>query len=134
MNSEPFTGETNPSPSSWGVRQNSFHRNSCGSLQYSPELTPLLSWEVEAFHLSDSRGNCGLLLSTESTVKGAHRPQTNFAFGFAKRGWAPTSRRGSEICTGISCKEHAVNVPDPIPGHLMFLWLIWGIQLPEDQS
>lgn len=49
INSGPFTGETNASPSSWGVRQNSFHRNSCGGLQYSPELTPLLSWEVEAF-------------------------------------------------------------------------------------
>lgn len=76
MNSGPFTGETNASPSSLGVRQNSFHGNSCEGLQYSPELPPLLNQEVEACNLSGSRGNCGLFLSTDPTVKGAHRPQT----------------------------------------------------------
>lgn len=82
MNSAPFTGETNASPSSWGVRQNNFHGNSCGGLQYSPELPPLLSWEVEACPLSGSRGNCGLFPSADSIVQGliGHRHEPCFWF------------------------------------------------------
>lgn len=77
-------GETNASPSSWGVRQNSFHRSSCGGLQNSPELPPLLSWEAKACHLAGSRENRGSSQAQTPLEKGL--TDVNLAFGFAKRG------------------------------------------------
>lgn len=145
MNSGPFTGETNASPSSWGVRQNSFHGNSCGGLQYSPELPPLLGggWGLSSFR--QQRGLWSLPEHRLHCKKGSIGHRHEPCFWFCKKRLGPYLQERfravycieselSPVAPGISCKKHAVNVPGPIPRQSMFLWLIWGIQLPKDQS
>lgn len=80
--SGPDTGEI---PSSWEVRQNSFHGNSCGDNQHSLELPPLLSWEVEGCHLSGHRWNCGLLNHGLGCKRSSQATDMNLASSFAKR-------------------------------------------------
>lgn len=70
VNSGPLT-ETS---ASWEVRQDSFHGNSWGDIQHSLELPPLWGWKVEAYHLSGSIGNCGLLNHGHGLTGHRHEP------------------------------------------------------------
>lgn len=105
-------------------------------------LPPLLSWEAKACHLSGSRGNRGSSQAQTPLDKGL--TDISLDFGFAKKGWAPISRSHSEPCAAhrVSYLQQHLgylvkkcrHMPDPLPWHLTFLWLIWGLQLPKDQS